>query len=457
MKSINPATGETIKEYPEHSSDDVAKIIDAIDAAQQAWKKTAFKERAEKMSRAAVLLRERKEDLSKLMVAEMGKVYKSGLAEIEKCAWVCDYYAENAEAFLQEQPIDTDARKSFVTFNPLGVVYVIMPWNFPYWQVFRFAAPGLMAGNGGLLKHAPNVPGCSLAIEQIFRDAGFPPDLFRAVLVSLESTPAVSDRILENDIIKAVTLTGSVGAGKAVASKAGSVLKKAVLELGGSDPYIVLSDADVELAASLSVTSRMVNSGQSCVAAKRFIVVESLKKEFEERVISLMSEKKMGDPMAKDTDIGPQARFDLRDGLHDQVKKSVAAGAKCPLGGEIPDGPGAYYPATVLTDVSPGMPAYEEELFGPVASIITAQDDDDAIRIANSSIFGLGSAIFTADISKGEQLAATAVDAGACFVNAFVVSDPRLPFGGIKQSGYGRELSSFGIKEFVNIKTVYVA
>jgi len=457
MKSINPATGETIKEYPEHSSDDVAKVIDAIDAAQQGWKKTTFKERAEKMSRAASLLRDRKEDLSKLMVAEMGKVYKSGLAEIEKCAWVCDYYAENAETFLQEQPIETDARKSFVTFNPLGVVYVIMPWNFPYWQVFRFAAPGLMAGNGGLLKHAPNVPGCSLAIEQIFRDAGFPPDLFRAVLVSLENTPAVSDRILENDIIKAVTLTGSVGAGKAVASKAGSVLKKAVLELGGSDPYIVLSDADVELAASLSVTSRMVNSGQSCVAAKRFIVVASLKQEFEERVISLMSEKKMGDPMAKDTDIGPQARFDLRDGLHDQVKKSVAAGAKCPLGGEIPEGPGAYYPATVLTDVAPGMPAYQEELFGPVASIITAQDDDDAIRIANSSIFGLGSAIFTADVSKGEQLAATAVDAGACFVNAFVASDPRLPFGGIKQSGYGRELSSFGIKEFVNIKTVYVA
>jgi len=323
--------------------------------------------------------------------------------------------------------------------------------------VFRFAAPALMAGNAGLLKHAPNVPGCSLAIEKIFEDAGFPKNLFRSVLVSLENTPAVSDSIIEHPRVKAVTLTGSTGAGKAVAAKAGSVLKKAVLELGGSDAYVVLADADLKTAVESCVNSRLINSGQSCIAAKRFIVAEPLKHDFEEMVVEMMSKRKMGDPLAEDTDVGPQARFDLRDGLHRQVEKSIAAGAKCRLGGKMPDGPGAFYPPTVLTDVPKGSPAYDEELFGPVAAIITAKDDADALRIANDSPFGLAGAIYTKDLKKGERLAAKVMDSGACFVNTFARSDPRLPFGGIKESGYGRELSHYGIKEFVNIKSVYVA
>lgn len=457
MKSINPATGEELKDYPEHSTSDIAAILESMHTVQTEWKKTPFSERKEKMKRAAALLRERQEDMTRLMCEEMGKVYKSGLSEIEKCAWCCDFYADNAEAFLQDEAIKTDATRSFVTINPLGIVYAIMPWNFPYWQVFRFAAPALMAGNAGLLKHAPNVPGCSLAIEKIFEDAGFPKNLFRSVLVSLENTPAVSDSIIEHRRVKAVTLTGSTGAGKAVAAKAGSVLKKAVLELGGSDAYVVLADADLEKSVDACVNSRLINSGQSCIAAKRFIVVEPLKRDFEAMVIERMAQRKMGDPLAEDTDIGPQARFDLRDGLHRQVEQSIAAGAKCPLGGKIPEGPGAFYPPTVLTDVPKGSPAYDEELFGPVASIITAKDEADAIRIANDSPFGLGGAVFTKDVKKGERLAAEAMQSGSCFVNTFVRSDPRLPFGGIKESGYGRELSHYGIKEFVNIKSVYIA
>ncbi|MBS1504790.1 MAG: aldehyde dehydrogenase family protein, partial [Bacteroidetes bacterium] len=327
-----------------------------------------------------------------------------------------------------------------------------MPWNFPFWQVFRFLAPALAAGNCGVLKHASNVPGCALAIEEIVKQAGFPDNVFQPLMVG----SAMIEKIIENPLIQAVTITGSSSAGKQVAQKAGSLVKKTVLELGGSDAYVILEDADLDKAAETCVNSRIINSGQSCIAAKRFIVVKSVQKEFTKLFLSKMKAKKLGDPLDVKTDIGPQARVDLRNLLHDQVKKSVKKGAKCLLGGEIPKGKNAFYPATILTNVKPGMPAYEEEMFGPVAAIILAKDEADAIRIANDSDFGLGAAVFTNDVQRGDRIAATQLQAGACFVNALVKSDPRLPFGGIKQSGYGRELGLFGIHEFVNIKTVFV-
>jgi succinate-semialdehyde dehydrogenase/glutarate-semialdehyde dehydrogenase len=383
---------------------------------------------------------------------EMGKPIRQGRSEVEKCAWVCEYYADNALEMLQPEKIATDAGNSFVTFRPLGVILAIMPWNYPFWQVFRFAAPGLMAGNAAVLKHASNVPGCALAIEDVFNKAGFPENLFRNVLISGEQTKGV----IEHPLIKAVTLTGSNFAGQAVASTAGKLLKKSVLELGGSDPYIVLEDADLQSAAKTCVESRLLNSGQSCIAAKRFVVIEDVRRRFEDMFIAYMQTKKMGNPMEEDIDIGPQARFDLRDDLHRQVAQSIEKGAKCLLGGEIPNGKGAYYPATVLSGIQKGMPAYEEEVFGPVAAIISVKDEREAIQVANDTSFGLGAAIFTEDLERGERIATYELEAGCCFVNAFVKSDPRLPFGGIKSSGYGRELSHYGIKEFVNIKTVYV-
>jgi succinate-semialdehyde dehydrogenase/glutarate-semialdehyde dehydrogenase len=327
-----------------------------------------------------------------------------------------------------------------------------MPWNFPFWQVFRFAAPGLMAGNTGLLKHASNVPGCAMAIEGVFRKAGFPPDAFRTLMIG---SGQVGD-VIDSPLVRAVTLTGSVPAGRAVAAKAGSALKKTVMELGGSDPYLILADADLEQAAGICCTSKLINSGQSCIAAKRFIVVRSVLDEFLDRFTAKMAAAPMGDPTLEETVIGPMARHDLRDELHGQVQESVVLGAKCLLGGEIPEGPGAYYPATVLTDVKPGMPAYDDELFGPVASVIPVADADEAVTVANDSVFGLGAAVFTRNESLGEEIARHRLDAGCCFVNQFVRSDPRLPFGGVKESGYGRELSHYGISEFVNIKTVYI-
>jgi succinate-semialdehyde dehydrogenase/glutarate-semialdehyde dehydrogenase len=357
-----------------------------------------------------------------------------------------------ADEFLRPIPVVTDASKSFVAFEPIGVVLAVMPWNFPFWQVFRFAAPALMAGNAGILKHASNVMGSALAIEDVFHKAGFPKDLFRSLLISGRGVA----RVIENPKVMAVTLTGSTPAGKAVASKAGEMLKKTVLELGGSDPYVILGDADIEEAADICVRSRLINSGQSCIAAKRFIVLEKHKGAFEKRFVELMTAKKMGDPMEEDTAVGPQAREDLRDELQEQVRKSIEKGARLLLGGVVPKGPGAYYPPTVLSDVRKGMPAYDEELFGPVAAIIAVKDEDEAIRVANDSVFGLGAAVFTKDVARGEEIARKRLHAGACFVNTLVKSDPRLPFGGIKESGYGRELADFGIREFVNIKTVYV-
>jgi succinate-semialdehyde dehydrogenase/glutarate-semialdehyde dehydrogenase len=452
IETINPATGEFLEAYSETTADEVRNILERAEAEFQEWRRTAFGKRQGLMCEAATILRSRQEALAALMAAEMGKPLSQGRAEVEKCAWVCEFYAENAERFLSDEVATSDATTSFVAFKPLGVVLAVMPWNFPFWQVFRFAAPALMAGNAGILKHSSNVMGCALAIEDVFRTAGFPDDLFRTLVIG----SARVRQVIEAPQVRAVTLTGSGPAGKAVAAAAGAVLKKSVLELGGSDPYVVLEDADLESTAQICVDSRLINSGQSCIAAKRFIVAEPVRDRFEELYVEMMRAKRMGDPFDEQVDVGPQARRDLRDELHDQVVASIERGARPLLGAAVPPGPGAFYPPTVLTDVGPGMPAYDDELFGPVAAIIGAADEADAIKIANDSVFGLGAAVFTRDAARGERIARDELEAGACFVNGLVKSDPRLPFGGIKESGYGRELAAFGIREFVNIKTVWV-
>ncbi|WP_234572754.1 NAD-dependent succinate-semialdehyde dehydrogenase [Rhodohalobacter sp. 614A] len=452
-ETINPATGEKIKTFDELSDADINKAIEKADSAFQSWKKTSFSERAELLKKVGELLRDRKEELGKLMTLEMGKPIKEGISEAEKCAWVCDFYAENAENFLSEEPVESDASESFLAYNPLGVVLAVMPWNFPFWQVFRFAAPATMAGNTGVLKHASNVPQCAEAIEKLFTDAGYPEGVFQNLLMNSDQIPT----LLEHPAIKAATLTGSEYAGSAVAKKAGEMIKKTVLELGGSDPYVVLADADLEETAKTCATSRMINSGQSCIAAKRFIVEKSVIDEFTNLFTKQMKTFEMGNPSDENTKLGPMAREDLRDDIHEQVQKSIEAGATCTLGGEIPDKDGAWYPATILTGVKKGMPAFDEEIFGPVAAIIEAEDEEHAIELANDSKYGLGAAVFTQDVEKGRKIAAEKLEAGCCFVNEFVRSDPRLPFGGIKMSGYGRELSKQGIREFVNLKTVYVA
>ncbi|MGH8613543.1 MAG: NAD-dependent succinate-semialdehyde dehydrogenase [Gammaproteobacteria bacterium] len=449
-ESINPAMGETIRTYTTLAPKQIEAAIQSAHEAFSGWRDTTFGERARAMGKVAELLKVDGNRYARMMAKEMGKPIRQGEAEIRKCASVCDYYAENAERLLAPELVATEATRSFVACQPLGVILAVMPWNFPFWQVFRFAAPALMAGNAAVLKHAANVPACALAIESIFRMAGFPKYLFRTLLIESEAV----GRVIEHPHIRAVTLTGSKEAGQAVASKAGAMLKKTVLELGGSDPYLILADADIERAAKICVESRLINSGQSCIAAKRFIVERAARDVFERKVVQLMQAKRLGDPLQEDTEVGPLARHDLRDALHAQVQDSIAQGARCLLGGRIPEGPGAYYPATVLTDVSPSMPAYEEELFGPVAAIIAAKDEEDAIRIANDTVFGLGASVFTSNSERGEAIALR-LEAGCCFVNDFVRSDPRLPFGGIKQSGYGRELGTYGIKEFVNIKTIY--
>jgi succinate-semialdehyde dehydrogenase/glutarate-semialdehyde dehydrogenase len=450
--SVNPANGENIKAYNTLSDEQISTKITQTHVAWLSWRLTGFDERFKLLINMANILKQRKQELAKLMAMEMGKPLLQGISEVEKCAAVCEYYAANAANYLKDQLVETEATKSYICFQPIGVVLAIMPWNFPFWQVFRFLAPALAAGNCGVLKHASNVPGCALVIEEIVKQAGFPANVFQALLASSKQV----DKIIENKHIMAVTITGSTSAGQKVAQKAGSLLKKTVLELGGSDAYIILEDADLDKTAELCVNSRIINSGQSCIAAKRFIVVKSVAKQFIELFHQKMAAKKMGEPLDEGVEIGPQARIDLRDELHKQVQTSIAKGAKCILGGELMPGENAYYPPTILTHVKPGMPAYDEELFGPVAAIITAKDEDDAIAIANNSVFGLGGAVFTEDKKRGEKIAATRMEAGSCFVNSIVKSDPRLPFGGIKQSGYGRELGIFGIHEFVNIKTVYI-
>jgi len=450
--TTDPATLQPGKSYPGHSAQDAADKAAGAAEAQRAWRRTGFDERARFMRAAGAVLRVRRDELAALMTSEMGKTVADGRAEIEKCASACEHFAAHAARYLARQTVEIEGAKAFVAFNPLGVVLAVMPWNFPFWQVFRFAAPALMAGNGAVLKHASNVPGCALAIESVFREAGFPEGLFATVLVPSASVQA----LIEDANVAAVTLTGSVPAGRSVATIAGSMLKKCVLELGGADAYLVLEDADVAAAAKVCAAARMVNGGQSCIAGKRFIVVRPLRAVFEAALVEAMRRYEMGDPRDPATKLGPLQSVAARDQIHAQVERSIRTGAKLLLGGEIPDRPGAWYPATVLGNVRPGQPAHDDEVFGPVAAVIEAADEHDAIAIANASEFGLGSGVLTRDVVRGERIAAEELDAGMSFVNDNVRSDPRMPFGGVKHSGYGRECGDFGIREFVNIKSVQI-
>ena len=451
FESINPATGEILEVIGEWPEERTAATIAAVHGAWPAWRDTPFARRGELMKKAAEVLHRHREEYARLMALEMGKPVTEGRAEAEKCAWVCEYYAESAERFLAPEPAESDGSRAYVAFRPLGPVLAVMPWNFPFWQVFRFAAPALMAGNVALLKHSSNVPLCALAIEEVFHRAGFPENLFRTLMIGSRQVEGV----IEDELVKAVTLTGSEEAGRKVAAAAGRMLKKTVLELGGSDPFIVLADADLEETARTAARARCINSGQSCIAAKRFIVEAGVYGEFMERFTRVMAGLVVGDPLDETTQVGPQAREDLMRELHAQVEDSVAAGAELVLGGKPLERQGYFYPPTILAGVRPGMRAYHEEFFGPVASVIRVADPEEAVRVANDSPFGLGGSVWTRDTRKGEEVAAR-VETGAVFVNGLVKSDPRLPFGGVKRSGYGRELSAFGIREFVNIQTVWV-
>jgi succinate-semialdehyde dehydrogenase/glutarate-semialdehyde dehydrogenase len=453
ISSISPTDSRVLAEYEETAPGEVEHHIETAASLQRDWSQTSFADRAAPMIRMAELLEAKRDELAALMADEMGKPIAQGLAEVDKCVWVCRHYAENAERILTDEHIEADRSKSYVAYRPLGVVLAVMPWNFPLWQVYRFLAPALMAGNGGLLKHASNVTGSALAIDRLVVEAGFPDGLFRSLVLPSSRV----EEVLEHPLVVAATLTGSDPAGRAVATKAGSLLKKTVLELGGSDPYVVLADADIDQAAATCANSRLINGGQSCIAAKRFIVEEPVVEEFTEKFAAGLAKAVMGDPHDPSTTLGPLARVDLRDELHSQVERSVESGARLAMGGEMPGDPGAFYPPTLLTGVTKGMAVYHEETFGPVAAVIAAQDLDDAVHIANDTDFGLGAAVFTTDLEKGEWVARDRIQAGAVFVNAFVASDPRLPFGGIKSSGYGRELSDLGMKEFLNAKTVVVA
>lgn len=449
--TINPATEEIIREYTYASDEELSQQIDAAQATWLGWKKTSYAERAKLFIQLAQNLISQKESLGKLITTEMGKPLAQSISEIEKCAWVCEYYAEKAEGFLKDQTIATDAKESYIHFNPIGIVLAIMPWNFPFWQVFRFAAPSLMAGNVGLLRHSSNTIGCALKMQELFEEAGFPKYTFSTLRAHTEQV----EQIIANPKIQAVTFTGSTSVGRTIGEVAGRNLKKSVLELGGSDAYVILDDADLEYAAKTCVSGRLLNTGQSCIAAKRFIVTEKNAAKFTALVKAELDQKTYGNPL-NENDLGSMAKKELRNELHEQVKKSIEAGAKCPAGGVIPESKGYFYPATLLVDVSKDMPAYNEELFGPVAVIITAKDEQEAIKIANDTSYGLGSGVFTSDEERGKEIAENELEAGSAFINTFVKSDPRLPFGGIKESGYGRELSLFGIHEFVNIKTVYL-
>ena len=451
MKSINPFTTLPIKEYTGHTAEETGRIIRDVQLEWLKWKETTFVERGKLFHKAAQILRSKKDQYARLITEEMGKIIRESMAEVEKCAHACDYFADHAEELLKDEVIPSDAFRSIVVFQPLGVILAVMPWNFPFWQVFRFAIPSLMAGNAAVLKHASNVPGCGQAIEEIFHEAGFPANIFRTLMISSDQVKSV----INNPAIVAVTLTGSEDAGSKVASEAAKNIKKAVLELGGSDPFIILEDADMEKAVSTAVTARMINQGQSCIAAKRFIVVESRVAEFEEKMKKVFSGLKAGDPLDPETQVGPMARKDLVDDLDSIVRDSLKQGARLIIGGKRPGYNGFFYLPTILGDVKKGMPVYEKETFGPVVAIISVKDEDEAIAVANDSEFGLGGSVWTNNLQRGEAVARK-IDTGAVFVNGLTKSDPRLPFGGIKKSGYGRELAGYGIKEFVNIKTIWM-
>jgi succinate-semialdehyde dehydrogenase/glutarate-semialdehyde dehydrogenase len=452
IASINPATGKTLRTFEPHSEAEVERRVALAAAEFPRWRRTPWSARTERMTKAAAILDARKAEWGRRMTLEMGKPVNAGIAEAEKCAWVCRYYAENAERFLAEEPVATDANRSLVRYDPLGPVLAVMPWNFPFWQVFRFAAPALMAGNVGLLKHASNVPDCALAIEEIFRSAGFPEGAFQTLLVGSDRV----ERLIDDPRIAAVTLTGSEGAGVSVGRSAGAQIKKAVLELGGSDPFIVMPSADLEAAASTAVKARTINNGQSCIAAKRFIVHRDVADAFEKRLVEKMKALKIGDPIEPSVEIGPLATPAIRDEVDALVRRTVAAGARVALGGRPIEGPGNFYPPTVLADIPAGSPADVEEIFGPVASLFRIASLDEAIGVANRTRFGLGSSAWTRDPAERDRLVRE-LEAGSVFINGMVKSDPRLPFGGVKKSGFGRELSEHGIREFVNVKTVWEA
>lgn len=449
--TINPATGETLETFDELSDVGVERALERAWQTFLSYRTTSFADRAAWMHAAADILEREKDHWAELITTEMGKLRSAAVGEVEKCAWVCRFYADNAERFLADRIVETDAEASFIKYQPLGPVLAVMPWNFPFWQVFRFAAPGLMAGNVGLLKHASNVPRCARAIQETFERAGFPGGAFQSLIIGSSRVAS----IIDDDRVRAVTLTGSEGAGSSVAERAGKRLKKAVLELGGSDPFIIMPSADLDAAVSTAVKARTVNNGQSCIAAKRFIVHQDIADEFTRRFVSAMEALRVGDPMDTETQVGPLATPPIRDELHEQVRQSVRAGARVLTGGEPLDGDGNYYPPTVLADIPQDSPAWKDELFGPVASVFVVHDIEDALRVANDTKFGLGGAAWTQDAD--EQLRfIDGIDAGAVFINGMVASDPRLPFGGVKASGYGRELGEHGIHEFVNIKTVVV-
>jgi succinate-semialdehyde dehydrogenase / glutarate-semialdehyde dehydrogenase len=451
IASINPTTGETLKSFSALSAGQIEEKLQLAADTFRTYRHTPFAERSRMMLRAAEILETEKRELGTLMTTEMGKPLKAAVAEAEKCAWVCRYYADNAQHHLADQPVKTDARKSFVRFQPLGPVLAVMPWNFPFWQVFRFAAPALMAGNVGLLKHASNVPQCALAIEDVFTRAGFPKGVFQTLLVGSDAV----ESILNDSRLVAATLTGSEPAGRSVGSIAGKQIKKTVLELGGSDPFIVMSSANLDEAVTTGVKARTINNGQSCIAAKRFIVAAEIYDEFERKFVSQMKELRIGDPLEESTEIGPLATPQIANDLKEQVQRAVAAGARVLTGGNRLDRPGTFFEPTVLVDLDINAPVSCEEIFGPVAMLFRASNIDEAIRIANATPFGLGSAAWTND-SEEQAKFIEELEAGCVFINGMVASDPRLPFGGVKHSGYGRELAEFGIREFVNIKTVWI-
>jgi len=451
FRSINPLDGSTLAVVESFTTPQLNAALKQAADVRAEWAATRLEQRCALLRAAAGVLRQRRDELAATITREMGKLIGEAEGEVEKCAWVCEYYADEAPGFLADEVIGTDASRSFVAYEPLGTVLAVMPWNFPFWQVFRFAAPALAAGNTGLLKHASNVPQCALAIEEVFTEAGFPPGVFRSLMIPASEV----EKVVEDPRVHAVTLTGSEPAGRSVAAAAGRALKKSVLELGGSDPFIVLEDADLALAVKTAVTSRFLNCGQSCIAAKRFIVVDAVADEFVKRFRAGVEALSPGDPLNPNTTLAPMARHDLRDDLHRQVLDSIRAGAVAVTGCTVEEGAGAFYQASILDRVEPGMRAYDEELFGPVAIVIRAADEDEAIAVANGSRFGLGGSVWTADSGRGERVARR-VESGAVFVNGLVKSDPRLPFGGVKASGYGRELSHHGIHEFVNAKTIWV-